>query len=497
MTAPDRLLLVTLAFALTAAPAPAQSLARRLDARLDAPGLDRHIWGMAVTDLQGKLLYGRNADRMFIPASNVKLVVGAAATALLDPTFTVATSLYGTGPVVDGVLQGDLVLYGRGDPTFSRRCYDADETLPGVCDRDPTTKLVDLARQLRARGVTVVAGELIGDGSYFEPQLVHPVWESYDLNWWYAAPVSGLGFNDNAVDFRIVAGDQAGDQPRITLSPDVGIGGLDVRAETGARGSRSTFDVLRREDGLGWTATGRLPAGAAPRTEYGAVADPNRFTALALRRELSAEGIIIRGTTRSTTDSLAYRHARSAPALAEVRSRPLSDWIFPILNTSQNWFAEMLLKQLGKQFGTAGSWEEGRRVTRRFLIDSIRIDSTQIALEDGSGLAANNLMSPQAFTTLLTWIRRHPNYDNFASALPQSGAAGSLRRRFIGTPLEGRVRAKSGTISRVNSLSGYVERSDGQVLVFSIQANHHTIGSTRMIAAIDSLVVELGKPGRR
>ncbi len=495
MTAPSRLLL--LALVLAAAPAPAQSLKRRVDARLDAPGLDRHLWGIAVTDLKGNTLYSRNADRMFIPASNVKLVVGAVATALLDPNFTVATSLYGTGPVVDGVLQGDLVLYGRGDPTLSRRCYDADETLPGVCDRDPTAKLVDLARQLRARGVKVIAGELIGDGSYFEPQLVHPAWESYDLNWWYAAPVSGLGFNDNSVDFRIVAGDSAGDQPRITMSPDVGIGRLDVRAETGPKGSRNTFDVLRSADGMGWTAAGRIPAESAPRTEYGAVADPNRFTALALRRELSAEGIIIRGSTRSTTDSLAYRHARTAPALAEVRSRPVSDWIFPILNSSQNWFAEMLLKQLGKQFGTSGSWDEGLRVTRRFLVDSMQIDSTQIALEDGSGLAANNLMSPQAFTTLLAWIRRHPNYDTFASALPQSGAAGSLRRRFVGTPLEGRVRAKSGTISRVNTLSGYVERSDGQVLIFSIQANHHTIGSTRMVAAIDSIVVELGKPGRK
>lgn len=493
MIAPDRL--VVLCALLAAAPAlPAQSLTKRLDARADAPGLDRHLWGIAVTDLKGNLLYGRNADRLFIPASNTKLAVAAVGTALLDPDFRVATSLYGTGPVVDGVLQGDLVLYGRGDPTFSRRCYDVDEAAVGACDTDPAAKLVDLARQLRARGVRVVAGDLIGDGSYFEPRTVHPTWESYDLNWWYAAPVSGLGFNDNAVDFRIVAADSVGVAPRITLSPDVGIGRLDQRAETGPRGSRSTFDILRSEDGGGWVAAGALPAGSASRTENAAVADPNRYTALALRRELVAEGILIRGATRSTTDSLAYRHARSAPALAEIRSRPVADWVFPILNSSQNWFAEMLLKQLGKQFGSSGSWEEGRRVVRRFLIDSMRIDSTQIAIEDASGLAANNLVSPRAFTTLLGYMRRHPRYELFARTLPQSGAPGSLRRRFVGTPLEGRVRAKTGSISRVNALSGYVERSDGQVLIFSIQANHHTLGSTRMIAAIDSIVVELGKP---
>ena len=127
-------------------------------------------------------------------------------------------------------------------------------------------------------------------------------------------------------------------------------------------------------------------------------------------------------------------------------------------------------------------------------VEPMKVDSTEIAIEDGSGLAANNLIAPRAFTTMLSYIRKHPRYDVIASALPQSGAVGSLRRRFIDTPLEGRVRAKSGTISRVNSLSGFVERSDGRVLVFSIQANHHTLGSTRMIAAIDSIVVELGKP---
>jgi D-alanyl-D-alanine carboxypeptidase/D-alanyl-D-alanine-endopeptidase (penicillin-binding protein 4) len=492
MTVRSRLCLA--AFLSLAAPLSAQSLTKRLDARLDGPGLDRLLWGVAVTDLDGHLLYGRNADRLFIPASNTKLVVATVAAALFDPAFTVATSLYGTGPVVDGVLQGDLVLYGRGDPTFSRRCYDVDESAAGACDTDPAARMVELARQLRARGVRSVAGNLIGDGSYFEPTVIHPSWEGYDLNWWYAAPVSGLGFNDNSVDFRVTAGDTVGVAPRITMSPEIGAGRLELRAETGSKGSRSTFDILRNEDGSGWVASGTIPAGAAARTENAAVVDPNRFAALALRRELAAEGIVVRGTTRSTTDSLAYRHARSAPALAEVRSRPVSDWIFPILNSSQNWFAEMLLKQLGKQFGAAGSWEEGRRVSRRFLIDSMKVDSTEIAVEDGSGLAANNLIAPRAFTTMLSYIRKHARYDEIAAALPQSGAAGSLRRRFVGTPLEGRVRAKSGTISRVNSLSGYVERSDGRVLVFSIQANHHTLGSTRMIAAIDSIVVELGKP---
>lgn len=484
-------ILVAVLTAAAVAPTSAQSLTKRLSNRLDAPGLERHIWGVAVTDLNGRLLFGRNADRMMVPASNTKLVVSAVASALLGPEFRVKTTLYGTGPLVASVLEGDLVLYGRGDPTLSNRCYHVDTALAGVCDRDPGARLRHLAQQLRARGVRTVAGDLVGDGSYFSDETIHPGWESYDLNWWYAAPVSGLGFNDNSVAFRISAQDSAGGPPLISMTPDVGVAALDNRAEVGARGSRRSFDILRAADGMTYVATGSVPAGSPARTEEAAVLDPDRFTALALRQELLAEGITVRGAVRSTTDSLAYRHARQGPPLAEIESRPLQDWIFPILNTSQNWFAEMTLKQLGRQFGTAGSWSEGLRIERRFLIDSIGVDSTQFEVEDGSGLASNNLVSPLAFTRLLAFMRRHPNYSTFIAGMPQAGNTGSLRRRFVGTPLEGRVRAKTGSISRVNTLSGYVERADGTVLVFSVQANHHTLGSARMIPAIDSVVVEL------
>ena len=156
----------------------------------------------------------------------------------------------------------------------------------------------------------------------------------------------------------------------------------------------------------------------------------------------------------------------------------------------------MLLKQLGRQFGRGGSWPEGLEVERRFLIDSVRVDSTQFSLSDGSGLSSSNLVSPLAFTQLLRFIRRHPRYATFAAGLPQAGAAGSLRNRFVGTPLAGRVRAKTGSISRVNTLSGYIELDRGRTLTFSVQANHHAQPSRAILGAIDSVVVEMGRGGR-
>ena len=192
-------------------------------------------------------------------------------------------------------------------------------------------------------------------------------------------------------------------------------------------------------------------------------------------------------------DSTRYAAARAAPPLAEVTSRPLEDWIFPILNTSQNWYAEMLLKQLGKRFGRAGSWPEGLAVERRFLIDSVGVDSTQISLTDGSGLSSVNLVSPLAFTQLLRFIRRHPHWPVFAAGLPQSTKAGSLHDRFRGTPLEGRVRAKTGSIGRVNALSGFIELPSGRTLTFSVEANHHTLPGREMIAQIDSVVLDMAR----
>ena len=468
---------------------------RRLDALLDAEPFRHSIWGIAVVDERGRLLYGRNADRMMIPASNTKLVVTAVAAALLPPDFTVNTSVYGTGPVVDGVLRGDLVLYGRGDPAFGVRCYAIDTLAPGACERDPAAPLRKLVDALRAKGIRSVDGALVGDGSYFETTTVHPAWDWFDTFWWYAAPVSGLTLNDNSVDIKWAPGPAIGSPATMSIWPEYHGFRFENRTRTvEAEGETDIGDRIWRHPGT-WDAwaEGTVAIGHRGGTDYFAVPDPNLFAARALRSLLAEAGISVTGETRSTTDSLAYAHARTTTPLAEVASRPLRDWIFPILNTSQNLYAEILLKQLGRQFGKAGSWQEGIKVERRFLIDSVGVDSAQFAVFDGSGLAAENLVSPLAFTQILRFMRRHPRFQTFIAGMPQSGKRGSLRTRFIGTPLEGRVLAKTGSISRVNTLSGYLDAPDGRRLTFSVQANHHTAGGRAALARIDSIVVEVAR----
>lgn len=489
----------SVATTVAAAPVAGQTLTRRLTRRLDSLPLDRHVWGIAVLDQAGRLLYGRNADRLFMPASNTKLLVTAAATGLLPAAWTATTTLHAGGPVAEGILKGDLVLYGGGDPTWSRRCYAVEPAPPERCTTDPFDPLRRLVSAVRRAGVTTVAGAVVGDGSYFEPTITHPTWETDDLVWAYAAPVSGLGFNENTIVAIVTPGPTEGAPPEVSLDPDLPALSIEVAAVTGADSTRTDLEWRRTADGTGVIVSGSIRLGGPPDRSQLAVSDPNRFAALALERVLADSGIAVLGGVRGTTDSLAYRSARATPPMASVASRPVEDWIFATLNVSQNWFAETLVKELGKQRGQSGSWAEGLRVERRFLIDSLRIDSTQFLAHDGSGLSAKNLASPLTLATVLSAMRRHPRYPTFAAGLPRGGATGSLRNRFQETPVADRIRAKTGSIGQVNSLSGYLERdssftSTGRPCrVFSIQANHHTLGGRTMVQAIDSVVVEVAR----
>lgn len=488
---------VAMAFA-NAADIEAQSLTRRLTARLDSTPLNRHVWGVAILDRGDRVIYSRNAERLFMPASNTKLLVTSVAARRLPPGWVTTTSVYSDGTLANGVLAGDLVLYGRGDPTWTRRCYGLEPTPPAACEPTSDSRLRQLAGAVRQKGITVVAGAVIGDGSYFEPVLTHPTWEQDDLVWGYAAPISGLGYNENLVVATVVAGAGPGDAPTVALDPDIGGLTIENRARTVASTERADLSWRRSEDGRHAVLTGTIPVGDSDRSSL-AVVDPNRFAALAFLRALADSGITVKGGVWATTDSTTTAPARRAEPLASVVSRPVEDWIFAILNVSQNWFAETLLKHLGRQFGTEASWSEGIRVERRFLIDSMRLDSTQFFPHDGSGLSSKNLASPMTFATILASMRRHKRYPAFAAGMPRSGATGSLRNRFLTTPVMHLVRAKTGSIGQVNTLSGYLDTDSTLAArprpcrTFSVQANHHTLGGRTMIQAIDSVVVEIAR----
>lgn len=460
----------------TSAPANAR-LAARIDSILARPHLAGAQWGIEVRDAStGQTLYARNASRRFVPASNLKLVVSAAAAHHLDPDYRFRTSVYAAGPVRDGTVEGDLVLYGRGDPMISARYF------PGR-----TAVLEMLADSLLARGIRRIGGGIVADESWMDREYVRPDWEAEDLLWWYAAPVGALGLNDNSIDFRIEPGASVGSPARITGSPASGAWTLENASRTVSRGRPHTLDLARGSAPGAVRAYGQIPLGTGADTESFAVDNPARFTGTVFREVLERKGIeVARDAVRIVSDPAASTVSGATPVV-EWRSPPLPQAIGPVLMNSQNWFAELLVKTLGKEVRGEGSWSAGLAIEREFLTRVVGIDSADFVLRDGSGLSARNLVTPRALVQLLDYVRRTPRQAMVRAALPLSGAQeGSLRSRL--TDLRGRVAAKTGYIGGVDSLSGFVTMPDGREIIFCIIANETNQPSSRMKAGIDDVV---------
>ena len=451
------------------------ALAARIDSILQRPALRQAHWGIMVQDAAtGRVLYAKQAERHFVPASALKLVVSAAAAHHLPPDFRFRTTVYGTGPVQDGTLQGDLVLFGRGDPMISDRYFPSR-----------TAVWEALADSLRARGVRRVSGAVVADESWFDADYVRGDWAEYDTRWWYGAPVSALGFNDNSIDFRIDPGAAPGARPRITWEPQSSYVSLENTARTGPAGSKMTLD-FERVGRNGIRAYGVIPMGTATQTEHFAAGNAAAYTGTVFREALERRGVDVAIDSVRVVSDPAQSPARGAALLAEHRSPPLAQAIGPVLLTSQNWFAEQLLKTLGRVVHGEGSWDAGLRVEREFLTGVVGVDSADFVLRDGSGLSSSNLVTPRALVQLLDFVRRTPRLSVVRDALPVSGGKGSLLSRF--TEMPGRVRAKTGYIGNVDSLAGYLTRADGSEVTFAIIANGSGQPSSRMKAGIDDIV---------
>jgi serine-type D-Ala-D-Ala carboxypeptidase/endopeptidase (penicillin-binding protein 4) len=438
----------------------------------------RAYWGIEVADARtGEALVRHNAERLFVPASNTKLVVASAAAHYLDPDFRYRTTIYATGPVQNGVLRGDLVIYGRGDPTISGRYQ---KTIFSIWEA--------FADSLAAHGVQRIEGSVIGDESYFDTDYVRGDWESYDLLWWYGAPVSALGFNDNSIDFTVTPG-AAGKPATVTAQPESGFFTLVNRSRTVAAKSEYTLDFTRVAGTDTIVVYGEIPLDAAKRTENFAVVDPARYAVTVLRETLQKKGIATSvPTIRVLRDSAtSAQHLRNATVVFEHRSVPLAQIIGPVLGNSQNWFAEQLLKTIAREKSGTGSWDNGLTLERRFLIDVVGADSGGFRLRDASGLSSANLVTPHTFVQILKYMATAPRMKPALDALPISGApTGSMRTRL--TDLGGRVAAKTGSIGNVDSLSGYITTNSGRRLVFSIVANNTGSSSAAVRALIDDVV---------
>jgi len=440
-----------------------------LSQMLDAYSWRDARWGVLVVSLdQSDTLFSKSPDSALSPASNVKLLTTAAALRILGPDFRFQTYLLSDSDIANDVLQGDLVLYGTGDPGISDLFFQ---------EREYVLEL--LADQLEDSGIKTVRGDLVADASHLPGPLRPYSWDPRDLNDHFAAPVSALSFNENVVSFRVASSGRAGSRPEVHTIPENA--GLDVRnlAITSPRGTRPHLAILREYPSNPIRIEGGIALGARDAWRQMTVSSPPHFTASVFRNVLLERGIRILGDIRVvrspqnsilTTITSPTHHERSrVRILAKHNSAPLSEYISVINKRSNNLFAELVFRTMGRTQEGLGSPEAGARAVSAALTE-IGVPMEGVVQLDGSGLAAGNRTSAGTFVSLLQRMAKTETWDHYWASLPQAGTRRELRRMYQ-TAAAGNLRAKTGTIEGVSALSGIVRSRDEERLAFSILLN--------------------------
>jgi serine-type D-Ala-D-Ala carboxypeptidase/endopeptidase (penicillin-binding protein 4) len=476
--------------------ADAAGLSAELQNIIRRPGWRGDRWSVMVVSLdRGDTLFAYNAHERLAPASNMKLFTTAAALYYLGADYRWNTFLMATGPVSDGVLSGDLVVYGTGDPTFSGRFGSALAVWQAFAD------------SLEALGVREVRGDIVGDGSYFHGSGAGEGWQHSYMNASYAATAGALSYAENVATLQIAPAQQSGWRPTVSLLP----GGEGVAVVNQARtvaGGATRIHVARMAYDGPVVVSGQIARGSAPVTRAVPVSDPERFAAAIFREVLTRRGIVVTGTVRSAlTEAESPVTGRSifAPALdsreplrvlAVHTSEPIMRVLEIINKRSHNLMAEQVLRTVGRVAVGHGSVDGGRRALEHMMRVEGHAAPGEIAVYDGSGLSVLNRSSAHGIVSLLAVMAQSPSWEQYWETLPEAAGSGGLRRMHQ-TAAAGNLRAKTGTIDRVSALSGYVRAANGERLAFAIISNNvpSTWQAKRIEDAIGARLAEYRRPG--
>ncbi len=466
-------------------PQAERELAADLSRVFDAPITSQAIWGVEVKSLDtGRILFQHNPRTLVMPASNMKIVTLAVAAETLGWDYCFTTTLETAAPIQNGTLMGDLIVRGTGDPTINTRNARA------------TAVFDEWAGALKAAGIVRIDGGIVGDDNAFDDEGLGQGWSWDYLQYGYAAPVGALEMNENVARLTVGPGANEGDPALVELEPGAGLLVMN-RAWTGALKSANTIDFQRRVDQPLLTVTGSIAADAQPGTRDVAVVNPTIFFAQSLKDALVARGIDVTGAVHDADDRVDLPPADARRALASTQSPPLREIATVLMKASQNLYAETLLKAVGAARGGLGTTEGGRIATRA-LLTSWGIPESSYVQADGSGLSRYDFVTADLLVSILERLHADPRHtEAFAATLPVAGRDGTIASRMKRTRAEGNALAKTGTISNVRSLSGYVRTRDGETLAFSILANAFTVPSATVNWMADLAVETLANFTRK
>ncbi|WP_128428843.1 D-alanyl-D-alanine carboxypeptidase/D-alanyl-D-alanine endopeptidase [Streptomyces cyaneus] len=461
------------------ADADRSGLPEAIDTVLGDARMEGGVASVVVADAAtGELLYQHLPSTRLMPASNTKLPTSAAAMEILGPEYRFTTDVLSTGRRQGSVLYGDLYLRGTGDPTLLAQDYDR------------------LAADVAASGVTRVAGRLVADDTRFDDQRLGRSWAADDESSYYSAQISALSvapdtdYDTGTVIVTVAPGEEAGDEPVVTVTPDTDYVDLDVRATTVAAGGANDLTVEREHGTNTVVVSGTTPVGGAGAKEWATVWEPTGYAAAVFRDALAKHGVKVTGPTR-----LGRQTPATARELASHDSMPLKDLLVPFMKLSNNMHAEILTKAMGYKASQQGSWGAGLSAISGYL-KGVGVDSGKVRQVDGSGLSRMNNFPAGQLVELLLAVRAEPWYADWYRSLPVACApdrfvGGTLRTRMCGTAAALNARAKTGSLTGASGLSGYVTDAGGRELVYGIVLNNYLASSVKPLE--DAIVVTLAK----
>lgn len=461
----------------------ATDLEHRIDALAEASGPAGHGFiGISVVELSsGKTIYRRNDDRLFLPASNMKLFTSALALQRLGPERRFMTQV-----TMDA--SGDLVLSGSGDPSMSGRVFPYQkDAVPG-----PALKAIEeLADQVAASGVKRVDGDVVGDDRLYPWAPYAPSWTQDDALREFGAPVSALTVNDNAMAIIIRPGERPGDPAVLSVEPALEYYAIDQRVITVGRGGESKIRIARQAGSRQLLVWGSIPAGHAAIVEPLAVDDPALYAAYALYDALTRRGVSIAGRAVARHRLATADYEPPAGPVVATRTSPLLVELLQVMDkVSQNLFAELMLREVGRVQRHMATREAGISELDAMLAE-MGGAKDEARLEDGSGLSRNALVTPRVVTRLLAYLNAAKYRDEWMSLLPAGGEDGTLRKRLCCMVDGLGIRAKTGSLSRALALSGYADSKTRGRLAFSILVNDFSTPVAEVRQWVDKIAAVL------
>ena len=460
---------------------PLQRLAEDIANTTGGPGVQRAAWGIAVHSLdRNERLFELNPRTLLVPASAAKLVSLAAAAEAVGWDFRFETTVRATAPIVDGVMHGDLIVVGSGDPSIGGRAG---------------AELGVWVTALKALGLRRVDGRVIGDDDSLEEPRPQLAWAWDDLGYPSGVLFGALNLDENRLEVTIAPAASMGGATTLSVEPQAVSRPLVNRTVTGAAGSPQLLWPEQRPGEPFLTIAGSIPPGVAPARLQVSAGNPTFWFATAFRHSLIADGVEVTGDAIDV-DDVSPRPERSASyVLYTHRSATLAEIAQPLLKDSINLYGEAVLRlnaQRGR-FPTNDAALEGLK--NRMTAWGIGADGWQIV--DGSGLSRRNAVAPEVLVAVLRHMYEAPDAaSRWMSALPTAGRDGTLRDRMRGTAAEGNVHAKTGTMSNIRTLAGYVRTRDGEMLAFAIMADAFEGVGADAVAAIDRIAVRLAEFSR-